>query len=167
MKKWNALILVMLGEIAGHAQENSWKNRISADMDGRLKYERLLPFGFNIGTDWKYRYVIEGTKYFHADQQPDIWLLTISHSLRTKLVEWENKVSFINRPINFSTIKFNSNIRKVFSFEERWGISPFIGFFEYRLDPGAYGSKWWQNDIANHLEFRTKLGLDIQLYFQK
>lgn len=168
MKKCISLFCLIMLAIEAEAQNDRWSNRVSADLDGHLRYECILPYGFSIGTDWRYLLVFEGTKYFHADQQPQIWIITASHLWKTKFIEWENRLSFMNfPPINFTTINYSSCLRKTFILEERWGLSPFIRFLDYGFDGSEYGSEreWWEKRAAHHLEVRSKLGIELQIQF--
>lgn len=165
MKGRFIFLSVIALSMAAHAQIENRNNRVSVDLDGHLRYERLLPYGFNIGTDWRYVCVIEGTRLLHADQQPQIWFVTVSHSLKTKLIDWENRISLLDGVTNYSMLNFRSILRKTVLFEERWGLSPFIRVIDYGFDADAYGKDWWEFENAHHAEIASQLGLDLQLYF--
>ena len=165
MKLWLVLFGILANLDLAFSEEQIPKNKISVDVDGYLRYERCLPLGFEIGTNWKYVLVIEGTRLLHIDQEPDIWFLTIAHVFNTKLIDWENRLSMLHTVSALSELNYSSILRKSFYFDEHWGLSPFVQLLDYGLDPSAYREKWPDYSTAHHIEIGSRLGIELQLRF--
>lgn len=67
--KWVALILTLVcyGNASELKFDPNFKNKVSVGFDGHLRYERALPYGFHLGTDWKYKIVLQGERLVHLD----------------------------------------------------------------------------------------------------
>jgi hypothetical protein len=147
------------------AAADPFRNRISVGLDGHLRYERTLPFGFRIGTDWKYRFLVEGNRFLHMDQQPELWLFTVAHGLNLRFADWENRLSVLGAPDNRNGLKYDTGIRKNFVIEERWALSPFVSIFEYTLTPDEFNHEWPYSQAGNRADIKTELGVDLAFYF--
>lgn len=162
------LPLILICACQGFADQpdlEDFKNKFAVGLDSRVKYERLLPHGFQIGTEWRYRIVVEGRKNLHADQQPEFWLLTASHCLSLKFADWENRISALGGDIDFTEARFVSRIKKQIVFDQRWALSPFVEVLDYYFDGSALDAEWPYSRNAHHLEFDTQLGLDLEIHF--
>ncbi len=142
-----------------------WKYKASVGLDSHVKFERKLPFGFRIGTDWQHVIILEGDRNLHLDQRPNIWFLTASHTFSIRKIDWENRLSYLNANFELKSGKFDSSLKKRFFLEERWALSPNIMFMEYVLDATAAGADGSTNRYLNSIRFGTKLGLDLEVFF--
>jgi hypothetical protein len=152
------------GNAAGQKFDDHYKNKVSAGLDGHLRYERVLPYGIHVGTDWKYKTVMEGGRLVHFDQQPEAWLLTASHLWENRLLILENRVSF-GKLGDYVSATFDLGIRKQFRLEPRWAVAPFVRLIEYVFDPGAFDEGWPSRRQVHHGEFKTELGIELELLF--
>ena len=162
------VLTVVSAILVGRSQvsaDGDFKNRLGVGLNGHINYERLLGFGFRIGTDVKLLNHIEGRKFIHADQRPEYWLLTASHCLTSKFAIWENKVGFLGSEYDAWGAKFNSGLRKRFEFEEHWALSPTITIIEYVIDPTAYDEEWPSRRLVHSADIKTDLGLELEFHF--
>jgi hypothetical protein len=164
--KWTILILVIV--LLGNSTETkiypNHKNKISVGLDKHLRYERIFPNGFHLGTDLKYSLVLSGDRLVHLNQRPESWLLTAGHLWHNKYLILENRVSFGNYDGYIST-KLDSGIRKQFRIENKWAFAPFVRIVEYVFSPGAYDdtSPPWR--AVHHGVLKTELGVELELLY--
>ena len=165
MKSIVFLVLIVLQTYTiGFAGIKESKNKVGAGSDGRFEYNRILPYGVYIGTDWKYPIVFSGRKYIHMDQDPQAWFLTASHCWSGYFASWENRLSFFDTDY-LHRVRFTSTIRKPLEYDERWALVPSIVFFDYVFDPAAIDDNWPSTRLAHSGVFKTELSLELELYF--
>jgi hypothetical protein len=165
MKYLFLIFITICQSFAAHPDLKGFKSKFGVGFDNTVKYDRLLPLGFQIGTEWRYRIVGRGGEYFSLDQQPEFWLLTTTHCFLTKFMDWENRINALGPDIDFTSVEFVSRLRKQIVFDGRWALSPFVQVVDYSFDGSALGADWPESESMHHFEFGTKLGLDLEVFF--